>query len=78
MKRNLWLYFMYIHFRIGQFVSDSVRDFRTDDDYRNEMYGSHSDIDSKRFLSLEGGQKSEAMMCESYSLQPLWEKYCIS
>ena len=38
------------------------------------MYGSHSDIDSKRFLSLEGGQKSEAMMCESYSLQPLWEK----
>ena len=74
MKRNLWLYFMYIHFRIGQFVSDSVRDFRTDDDYRNEMYGSNSGIDSKRFLSLEGGQKSEAMMCESYSLQPLWEK----
>lgn len=28
----------------------------------------------KGFLSLEGGQKSEAMMCESYSLQPLWEK----
>ena len=78
MKRNLWLYFMYIHFRIGQFVSDSVRDFRTDDNYRNEMYGSHSGIDSKRFLSLEGGQKSEAMMCESYSLQPLWEKYYIS
>ena len=74
MKQNLWLYFMYIHFRIGQFISDSVRDFRTDDDYRNEMYGSNSGIDSKRFLSLEGGQKSEAMMCESYSLQPLWEK----
>ena len=28
----------------------------------------------KGFLSLEGGQRSEAMMCESYSLQPLWEK----
>ncbi len=39
------------------------------------MYGSYSGIDSKKvFLSLEGGQKSEAMMCESYSLQPLWEK----
>ena len=38
------------------------------------MYGSNSGIDSKRFLSLEGGQRSEAMMCESYSLQPLWEK----
>ncbi len=38
------------------------------------MYGSYSGIDSKRFLSLEGGQKSEAMMCESYSLQPLWGK----
>ena len=30
------------------------------------MYGSNSDVDSKRFLSLEGGQRSEAMMCESY------------
>lgn len=26
------------------------------------------------FLSLEGGQKSAEMICESYSLQPLWEK----
>ncbi|PHA03577.1 DNA replication protein DnaD [Bacillus pseudomycoides] len=28
----------------------------------------------KGFLALEGGQKSAAMICESYSLQPLWEK----
>lgn len=38
------------------------------------MHGSDSDFNPKRFLALEGGRRSEAMMCESYSLQPLWEK----
>ena len=77
MKQNLWLYFMYIHFRIGQFISDSVRiSERMTITEMKCMEVIQALI--QKVLSLEGGQKSEAMMCESYSLQPLWEKYCIS